>query len=169
MLPALQFPVTVDVKKYLEFHLGKEYSLSETDPQGLLLASLLRRQSKDRQYDKFLPKCGEKFAVSIVPSFLLDSGCRNFTSHTVYKFNEFNEKLILNEAFAYIDLATEKYHQKANHAIYDFMDKYDFTDDDMNFDRLKKAYQRYSQKKASEEAKFTVSVVPPQIKRAPYL
>lgn len=50
----LPVPVRPYVLKFLNYHLGKCYFLSESDPFGLLLFHLLRRPAKDARRDHVL-------------------------------------------------------------------------------------------------------------------
>lgn len=142
----MQFPVSIDVKKYLVIHIGGNYRLSEADHFGLFLFAMLQRQKTHVKYNKRLLLFSQKFSITVPGHLYFYSSCRHFTSRTIYKFNEFVEKLILAEAHAYIDLRSSQGKRWQRDAIYEFMDKYGFEADDMNFDRIKKSYQRYLRK-----------------------
>ncbi|QCR23091.1 hypothetical protein [Pontibacter sp. SGAir0037] len=148
----LTFPVKVTsaVYKYLQVHLGPDYKLSETDHIGMYLYNLLRQPLQDKQYDKSVEKYTAKFPVRIVSSTVMNKRCKNCSSYTFYKFNTFIQNLLKAELHAYVDNHRE-FGLTMHGAIVEFMEKYDFCDEDYTFEALKKSYQRWKEDQAMKK------------------
>jgi len=142
------------VLKYLHFHLGECYFLSESDPYGLFLFHLLRRPLTDARRDHVLEEYEATWHVGL--GSYGGRGLKEATGKSVYQLNAFVHAIILNELHGWVELAVD-HGQQAKFAIEGFMGKYGFDEQDIQYDALKKSWQRYlAQRKASK--KKTVSL-----------
>lgn len=136
------------VLKYLHFHLGECYFLSESDPYGLFLFHLLRRPLTDARRDHVLEEYEATWHVGL--GSYGGRGLKEATGKSVYQLNAFVHAIILNEMHGWVELAVD-HGQQAKFAIEGFMGKYGFDEQDIQFDALKKSWQRYlSHRKASK-------------------
>ncbi|WP_135394834.1 hypothetical protein [Hymenobacter metallicola] len=143
--------------KYLQFFLGEEYSLSESDPYGLMLFNLLRRPVSDSRKDEVVAKYTGRFAVHYGSYSPQQFGLKNLTGKTVYQFNNFVHSLIKLDLHCYVDLMTDHGNQ-VKYSIECFMRKYGFEESDIAYDTLLKSYQRFvEERKASKKKAAAVT------------
>lgn len=128
--------------KYLQFHLGESYFLSESDHIGLFLFHLLRRPMTDARRDHVLQEYESRWHVALGSYGDGKRGFKDPTGKSVYQLNTFVHALVLGELHAFVELAVD-HGQQAKFAIEGFMGKYGFKEEDVQFDALKKSWQRY--------------------------
>lgn len=152
MKKTIEIPVKPHVLKYLEFYLGAEYSLSESDPYGLFLFHVMRRPMTDKRKDELVAKYQRRFVLDFGPYSPQQYGLKNLTGKTVYQFNNFVHGIIRQDMISYVDTATD-YGTAIKHAIERFMGKYGFEESDIAYDTLLKAYQRYCEERKASKKK----------------
>ncbi|MGI4862957.1 MAG: hypothetical protein ACRYFZ_03485 [Janthinobacterium lividum] len=142
MLHTFTVPVKPHVRKYLEFHLGQGYKLTQLDAFGRCLKMLLQLKPEKKDWDKHLGRYKAKFGVSVEGNLILQKRLRTLTSKSIIDFNNFVEGIIKTECFGLVANCHE-FGMSQYGAIQAFREKYDFQDEDMSHDTLKKAWQRY--------------------------
>ena len=150
-MDSLLVPVRPHVLKYLHKHLGSIYFLSESDPFGLFLFHLLRKPITEARRDHVLTSYPTKWSVGLGAYEFAKKGFRPLSGKAVHQFNVFVHELVMNELCAYVELATD-HGQQAKFSIEGFMLKYNFAEEDIQFDTLKKTWSRYlAQRKAGKK------------------
>lgn len=144
-------PVRPYVLKFLHFHLGKCYFLSESDPFGLLLYHLLRRPVQDARRDHLLKKYKATWEVDLA-SYAGRKGIGELTGKSVYDLNKMAHRLLHSELHQYVEQAVD-HGQQAKFAIEGFMLKLDLREEDIQFDTLQKSWTRYSKEKKASKKK----------------
>lgn len=146
----LPVPVRPYVLKFLNYHLGKCYFLSESDPFGLLLYHLLRRPVKDARRDHVLRNYKASWGVDL-GSYAGKKGLGDLTGKSVYDFNKMAHRLLFSELHQFVEQALD-HGQQAKFAIEGFMLKLDLREEDIQFATLQKSWTRYvKEKKASKK------------------
>ena len=139
-MTSLLLPTRPHLLKYLHFHLGDRYFLSEADHIGLYLFQLLRRPLTDARYNHVLTEYSGLWHVGL--GSYEGRGLGEPTSKSVFLLNKFVHELLLAEMCAFVELAID-HNQQAKYAIEGFMLKYGLREEDIQFDTLKKHWQRY--------------------------
>lgn len=146
----LPVPVRPYVLKFLNYHLGKCYFLSESDPFGLLLYHLLRRPVKDARRDHVLRNYKSSWSVDL-GSYAGKKGIGDLTGKSVYDFNKVAHRMLFSEMHQFVEQAVD-HGQQAKYAIEGFMLKFDLREEDIQFATLQKSWTRYvREKKASKK------------------
>lgn len=136
--------------KFLNYHLGKCYFLSESDPFGLLLYHLLRRPVKDARRDHVLRNYKSSWSVDL-GSYAGKKGIGDLTGKSVYDFNKVAHRMLFSEMHQFVEQAVD-HGQQAKYAIEGFMLKFDLREEDIQFATLQKSWTRYvREKKASKK------------------
>jgi hypothetical protein len=150
MLHTFTIPVKPHVRKYLEFHQGTSYKLSRLDSFGRELRRLLEQKKTNAYLDQFTSAYIDKFSVSVEGNLLLQKRLKALNSKEIVDFNNFVEGIIKTEFFGFVaNCVLFKLTQYGS--IQAFRQKYDFQDEDISYDTLKKAWQRY--KKPAKKSK----------------
>jgi hypothetical protein len=147
----LPVPVRPYVLKFLNFHLGKCYFLSESDPFGLLLYHLLRRPVKDARRDHVLRNYKASWGVDL-GSYAGKKGIGDLTGKSVYDFNKVAHRMLFSEMHQFVEQALD-HGQQAKFAIEGFMLKFDLREEDIQFATLQKSWTRYSKEKKATKKK----------------
>lgn len=161
MLHTFAVPVKPHVAKFLLHHLGQGYKLSQLDAFGRHLRLLLQQKNTRTQWDGHLARYTATFSVSVDGNLMLQKRLRVMTSKTIIDFNNHCEGIIKTEMYGLLEnrgfLGLSQYG-----VIQQFRAKYDFQDEDISHDTLKKAWQRYAKedKPAPGQVK-SVTVCPP--------
>lgn len=127
--------------KYLDYHLGKGYILSENDHFGIYLYSQLRRPVQDARRDHVLEEYPGRFGLHYGSFDPLKHGLR-LTGYGAYKFNKFVHELLMAELHAWVDMGVD-HGNKINYCIQAFQRKYDLREEDQAYETLYKSYQRF--------------------------
>jgi hypothetical protein len=151
----LPVPVRPYVLKFLNYHLGKFYFLSESDPFGLLLYHLLRRPVKDARRDHVLRNYQASWGVDL-GSYAGKKGIGELTGKSVYDFNKVAHRMLFSEMHQFVEQALD-HGQQAKYAIEGFMLKFDLREEDIQFATLQKSWTRYVKEKKATKKK-TVSL-----------
>lgn len=142
MLHTFTVPVKPHVAKFLLHHLGAGYRLSQLDPFGRELKNLLQLNRKKTYWDGHTGRYTASFCVAVEGNMILQKRLRALTSKSIIDFNNFVEGIIKAEFFGFVD--NHRAFKLSKHgAIQSFRAKYDFQDDDISFDTLKKSWQRF--------------------------
>jgi hypothetical protein len=147
----LPVPVRPYVLKFLNYHLGKCYLLSESDPFGLLLYHLLRRPVKDARRDHVLRNYKSSWGVDL-GSYAGKKGIGDLTGKSVYDFNKVAHRMFFSELHQYVEQALD-HGQQAKFAIEGFMLKFDVREEDIQFATLQKSWTRYAREKKATKKK----------------
>jgi hypothetical protein len=147
----LPVPVRPYVLKFLNYHLGKCYLLSESDPFGLLLYHLLRRPVKDARRDHVLRNYKSSWGVDL-GSYAGKKGIGDLTGKSVYDFNKVAHRMLFSELHQYVEQALD-HGQQAKFAIEGFMLKFDLKEEDIQFATLQKSWTRYAREKKATKKK----------------
>jgi hypothetical protein len=147
----LPVPVRPYVLKFLNFHLGKCYFLSESDPFGLLLYHLLRRPVKDARRDHVLRNYKACWGVDL-GSYAGKKGIGDLTGKSVYDFNKVAHRMLFSEMHQFVEQALD-HGQQAKFAIEGFMLKFDLREEDIQFATLQKSWTRYVKEKKATKKK----------------
>lgn len=140
------------VLKYLHAHVGPHYFLSQSDHFGLFLFYLMRHPVTDARKDHLVAEYKATFTVhygSYKPS---QYGLKGLTGKTVHQFNRFVHELILHELYGFVDVATD-HGNPVTYAIEQFMAKYGFDESDVQFETLKKSWQRFAEDRKLKKKK----------------
>lgn len=150
MLHTFTIPVKPHVRKYLLRHLGEGYKLSRLDPFGRELRTLLEQKKENNFLNQFTGAYTAGFSVSVEGNLILQKRLKALNSKEIIDFNNFVEGIIKHEFYGFV----------ANRALFDlsqygsiqaFRELYDYQDEDISHDTLKKAWQRYKGPKKSGE------------------
>jgi hypothetical protein len=147
----LPVPVRPYVLKFLNYHLGKCYLLSESDPFGLLLYHLLRRPVKDARRDHVLRNYKSSWGVDL-GSYAGKKGLGDLTGKSVYDFNKVAHRMLFSEMHQFVEQALD-HGQQAKFAIEGFMIKFDLREEDIQFATLQKSWTRYVKEKKATKKK----------------
>lgn len=147
----LHVPLRPYILKFLQFHLGKHYFLSEADVFGLLLYHLLRRPLVDARRDHVLRSYQARWEVEL-GHYGEKKGLRELTGKSVYDFNKVVHRMVLSEMQQYVENAVD-HGQLAKFAIEGFMLKFDLAEEDIQFATLQKCWTRYSKEKKRSKRK----------------
>lgn len=150
----LDFPVKPHILKYLVLHLElssveskgqtslfEDYVLSKSDRFGFALHYLLRRPVKSARHKNSAEDCTEYFGVDLRNFNYPHYGLNNLPSYAVFQFNDYVDELVHAELYEWVK-------QQVNHrstiveAIRSFMAIYDFTEEDIALETLRKSVQR---------------------------
>jgi hypothetical protein len=135
------FKVKPHVRKYLRKIYGNRIEVTKRDHIGQMIYFLLKENNRHSKYDKFLSRYTASIEVSISDQFLFKYGARYLTSFSLVQFNNFVESLIKEELYAFVEGCTSL-GETVKFAILEFQRKYDFSEDDITYDCLLKAWQR---------------------------
>jgi len=147
----LPVPVRPYVLKFLNYHLGKCYLLSESDPFGLLLYHLLRRPVKDARRDHVLRNYKSSWGVDL-GSYAGKKGLGDLTGKSVYDFNKVAHRMLFSEMHQFVEQALD-HGQQAKFAIEGFMLKFDLREEDIQFATLQKSWTRYARERKASKKK----------------
>ena len=147
----LPVPVRPYVLKFLHYHLGKCYLLSESDPFGLLLYHLLRRPVQDARRDHVLKQYKATWDVDL-HSYAGKKGIGELTGKSVLDINKVAHRMLLAELHQFVEQAVD-HGQQAKYAIEGFMLKLDLREEDIKFDTLQKSWTRYVKEKRGSRKK----------------
>lgn len=147
----LPVPVRPYVLKFLNYHLGKCYFLSESDPFGLLLYHLLRRPVRDARRDHVLRNYKSSWSVDL-GSYAGKKGLGDLTGKSVYDFNKVAHRMLFSELHQFVEQALD-HGQQAKFAIEGFMLKLDLREEDIQFATLQKSWTRYVKEKKATKKK----------------
>ncbi|AMJ65029.1 hypothetical protein [Hymenobacter sp. PAMC 26628] len=160
-LRKFEIPVKPHVQKYMLHHLGAAYKLSTLDPLGRHLRMLLQQPRVKKELDAYTARYTAKFALLVKGSLLLEKRFRSLSSKDVIDFNNFVEAVIKTEFHGFVAAGCE-FGMSEYGAIQRFRAKYDFQDEDISFDTLKKSWQRHKQEPAAPGiGRKLVAICPP--------
>ncbi|MGI4759896.1 MAG: hypothetical protein ACRYF0_04265 [Janthinobacterium lividum] len=160
MLHTFTIPVKPHVRKYLLHHLRADYKLTRLDAFGRHLRLLLERRRKNNFLNGFTERYTQTFGVAVEGNLILQKRLRALNSKEIIDFNNFVEDVIKTEFYGMVD-NRRAFGLSQYGAIQQFRAKYDFQDEDITHDALKKAWQRYdAERRLAELAPKGVSVCP---------
>lgn len=156
---SVAIPVLPHVKKYLDKNtfLKSSYNLSLNDNIGIFIMSLLEptpKYAKPIKADQviYIGHKGGRQRAEIISINLggYSNLCRtHISSRSIHLFNAWVNDMIRREMYVYIESRLMEKKQDVKPMIYDFIDKYNFSDDDKTYWSLEKWYTR-NKKKAKQ-------------------
>ena len=165
----VKVPVTPYVKKYIEKngYLRNQISLTTSDPVGIVLMACLKKEpvkpSKNNVYVIHTSDFpwDEGVTSSMYLQLLIGEAygrsCGYFIDDIgIKRFNIFVTKLIKDEAIKYVTIAAGL-KMEVKQAIYQFMDMYQFTEDELSYETLRQAYFR-SKRKTAQKVEFFMNL-----------
>lgn len=150
----IDFPVKPHVLKYLQVHLRlapatpdaqelQDYVLSKTDQFGFALYQLLRRPVKSARHEGSAQACTTTLGVNLrnfnYPYYELSQG--RIPAYTVFQFNDFVDEVFKTELYRFVRDQIER-RSTIKEAILSFMSLYSITEEDIQYETLRKAVQR---------------------------
>ncbi|GAA3953889.1 hypothetical protein [Hymenobacter algoricola] len=142
-LKILDFPVQPYVRKYLNVHLGHEqYLLSTADRFGKILFHMLRRQVKGKLHHAgSRADCTEVLQLDMRNFPVYQYGLTELTDYTIFQFNDFVDETMKEELYTWVrNFLSRK--TSIRDIILDFMAGYDFREEEVKYETLRKAVQR---------------------------
>lgn len=138
----ITIPVTSQVKKYLtkNLFLTEHYELSSKDPFGTVILNFLERKSKD-YFPLHYPQ-----DKSLKIYLGLNTGINNkmfMPKEKARLFNRFTEQLMTHELCVHLDILRVHTKVEIKTGIFDFRKKYNLSEEEMTYEKAKKAYFRY--------------------------
>lgn len=150
----LRITVEPHVGVYLRFHFGERMSLSDKNIVSLTLLPLLMPFDK---LDPFQLKnqrkesLGDFYEVYISDNILKKYG-GHLTNESIIGFNESIDLLIKQEMYRWCQ-HPNAHHKEVDYNIKRFINYYEFAEDDLTFDNLKRWYYRERQRIAKRKEK----------------
>lgn len=144
---SIDVPVSSHVKKYLENsrYFKTQFKLTSTDHVGSYLMHLLKPVPKKyhplKQNKNSVKFTGVYWSVNLAG--YSDRGKWYIDARGINCFNNFVDDIIKTELYIYVDANRYVPGNKVTNLINDFIDKYNFTTEELTFEGLKKAYFRY--------------------------
>ena len=141
MAVEIEIPVKLYIKRYLNVKYGEPARLTRKELEGSFLYELIEdpRQERDKEVGSF----GHALTVQLPDRVLMRKGYY-LTPTQVSNFNSFMERFIKVEMRSHIDMILRKQPDtEIRHAIYDYQQLYELSDDFFPFDSIKKDYYRY--------------------------
>lgn len=140
----LDIQVTGAVRKYLDKQLsGNPVSINRKSSIGLCLYFLFKSNYTISEYDQWESNYSEKYPVSFTSYQVWHDGLRNVSAFTTIKFNTIFENEIKKECSMWVSVY-ESSNRKRKDAIEDFIQRYNFTEEEITFDSLSRYLRRYS-------------------------
>lgn len=156
---SVTIPVLPHVKKYLDKNtfLKSSYNLSLNDNIGIFIMRLLDpapKYAKPIKPDQVIyigHKGGRQRAeiISINLAGYSDRCRTHISSRSIHLFNAWVNDMIRREMYVYIESRLMEKKQSVKNIIYDFIDKYNFSDDELTYWSLERWY--YRNKKTAEQ------------------
>lgn len=135
-------------KKFLQkrYNFIEQMQVLDESPVGIMISEILK--PKQRKYEL------ETYVNMVQCDFKLpeDTGRLHLVHidrKSTYVFNRFVDDLMRLEFMAHMNALTEYGSLDINESVYHFIDKYDFQDDEITFDALRRYFTR-QQKKADQ-------------------
>lgn len=142
MLHTFTVPVKPHVRKFLLHHLGESYKLSRLDTFGRELKTLLEQKKTNNFLNGYTRCYTHVFGVSVEGNLILQKRLKALNSKEIIDFNNFVESIIKTEFYGFV--ANRRLFGLSQYgSIQAFRAKYDFQDEDISHDTLKKSWQRY--------------------------
>ena len=148
MLEGSQRCEQVDAGKTLDV-----YRLGTSTVFDRQTTSLLQANKSNSRYSEFMSRYTHRWRF-VLPK----ARHKQFTDFTTVRFNELVDSEIKRRFYDHVDLLTSRFGFRKEKAVYDFMDMHGFSDSDINFRSLLKAYQRYELRKLGVKRKKDLSI-----------
>jgi hypothetical protein len=143
----IEIPVKPYIQKYLRFVYGSEMILSrQKDLVNRMIYYLLRdNQQNDKQYSSFTANYSASYSIRIPDHLLFKRSVRHLTPYCTIELNDTVDELIKKEFYEFMYSQISAGIMRRD-AILLFRAKYDFSEEDLAFDTLKKSFYRYELK-----------------------
>lgn len=136
-------PVKAHVRKYLEHRHGDVLRVSRKHTDGKMLLFLLRGRQHDARFDSQLAQYVDKLTIEISRDQLLERGCRDLSSRTIYDFNSYIDDAFRDDLRLFV--ATRQAadpHVTLCAAVASFLEIYDITESELDQDTLLRDLRR---------------------------
>lgn len=156
----VKIPVKPYIRAFLEFHFGKDYSLSLDDWLGIMLYHILKKQQN--LYADFNHRYNEsvftdRYVVLISGQKFFHEGVNEMTPISVIHFNKMVDNIIKHNFYTWVTKKIEKPTTKKA-AILEFLDCNGITEESITEDAFIKAFNRW--KKQSHRLSINLSSFP---------
>ncbi len=154
MLFSLKIPVSDYQYKLLTHMLGASpYKCNFRNSLGKMISSVFMHGDDDKKIS--IHKPGDKlYEINIPSSWLVRYGVCYISEKSIHDFIEMQDRLFKKELYQYINgvIDFKQRYNKANktelvakmkEVALTYLEKNGFTEDDVNFETIKKGYQRY--------------------------
>lgn len=136
-------PVKSHVNKYLKKQLNGPIELTMNTGIGNLLYNFFHSPIHKSKYDEIVKRnFPEKYPVSVPAKHAFFEGCQNFTSYSAIIFNNIIDYEIKEGCYMYVAYETNYRNISQREAIEAFMSAYDFSEEDIQFETLRKSIPR---------------------------
>ena len=138
---SIMIPVKPHVKKFIEVKYGQTHTLTTKSYLGLLLFNVLDKNAQPLDHD--FKSFGDQYEIKISRQYLYEHGYnvspvkRQFLSLCM-------ERLFIEEFYEFVDIHVSSIGFGAAKSIRLFLEKYNLTENEINYETMYKKYQRYS-------------------------
>lgn len=139
ILVSVHIPCKVHVKKYLIGRYGAKHTMSKKSLLGTILFHLLDKNCPKANFQSDDYK--HKYDIMVPEYYFNTRGFEIGTKKKQYLALCF-EKIFFEDLMQSIEIAVSKYHQKPIVAIRMFLENYNISENDVNFDSIYRQYQR---------------------------
>lgn len=143
-----EIPVSLHVKKFLEYSFGKQYTFSKNDFLGKLIISVFKKGFRREE----VIKCESTFSVKISPRQLKSIGHYIEWEEAVY-INKGVDDIFRKIIFFHIDMVRKIENQNAFDTMIQSLYEMGISEDDINFHSLYRSYKRKCSYKKSNRRK----------------
>lgn len=143
----LEVPVTPLVKKWLIRKYGKEPALSTKTAIGISLTYMINKHNRYLDKQVSMSNYSERIIIRMSADVFFRYG-HTLTPTAVCHFNKYVLEEIYGIMFYGIDIETSMLpNRQIKDCIESFCDRYDFNEEEFSYERAKKAYYRYRERK----------------------
>ncbi|WP_271729998.1 hypothetical protein [Aquimarina algiphila] len=132
-----EIPVSLHVKKFLEYSFGKQYTFSKNDFFGKLIISVFKKGFRKTQ----VMKCDSTYSVRILPHQLERIGNLIEWSEVVY-INKGVDDIFREILFFHIDMVRKIENQNAFETMVQSLYEMRIGEGDISFDSIYRDYKR---------------------------
>jgi hypothetical protein len=138
---SISIPVKPHVKKYIEVKYGETHTLTTKSFLGLLLFNVLDKNAPVLDHD--FKNFGDQYEIKISRQYLYENGYNVSTVKRKF-LSVCLEKLFVEEFYQFVDIHVSSIRLSAAQSIRLFLEKYNLTENEINYETMYKKYQRYS-------------------------
>lgn len=132
-----EIPVSLHVKKFLDYKLGKDYYFSKNDFFGKLLIGVFKKGFRTEE----ITKCDASYSVRLLPRHIELIGNHIEWSDAIY-INKGVDDIFRQVLFFHIDMVRKIDNQNAFDTMIQGLYQMKITEEDINFQSLYRDYKR---------------------------
>ncbi len=144
-----EIPVSLHVKKYLEYSFGKQYEFSQNDFLGKLIISVFKKGFRKEE----VIKCDSTYSINLLPRQLKTIGDCMEWSDAVY-INKGVDEIFRKILFFHIDMMRKIENQNAFDTMIQSLYEMGIGEGDINFESLYRDYKRKCSYKKTNKRKI---------------